>query len=461
MNARLTCPPIFAMQTRPMKTRFSSLFALSLGLVFSAQALADHPEPQMSWLDNGTIRLGVDLQLGGAITWLSRSGDTTNLINSFDWGRQVQMSYYAGPVPYIVGEKRPSKYWEGLGWNPIQVGDAFGHRSRLLEQRNDGRALYVKCIPMQWPLEDVPGDCTFESWLELEGAAVHARCRLVDARSDRTPYPARTQELPAVYTNGPWHRIVSYTGVKPFTNDAVTQVEAKPPPHWTAWDATECWSALVDAEGRGLGVWNPGCVRFVGGFNGRPGVGGPKDNSCGYLAPQRWEILDHNITHEYRYDLVLGSVEEIRAYVYRQPRPAFPAWRFTNDRQGWHYERASDTGWPIHEALAVQLTQDDPALISPRFVAAAESTPVLIVDAAFENMTAPQAQIFWSTLETPGFAQERSARFTANPDGAFHEYRVRLADSSAYRGTITQLRFDPADKAGGAVRVRAIRFAAE
>src|SRR4051812_49366525 len=28
-------------------------------------------EPRMSWLDNGTIRLGVDLELGGAITWLS------------------------------------------------------------------------------------------------------------------------------------------------------------------------------------------------------------------------------------------------------------------------------------------------------------------------------------------------------------------------------------------------------
>ncbi|MEI9898227.1 MAG: hypothetical protein WDN28_31320 [Chthoniobacter sp.] len=228
------------MKTKPSpRAGLSLLLAVLLGSPPTGRALADRPEPQMSWLDDGVIRLGVDLEIGGAITWLSRSGDTTNLINSYDWGRQVQMSYYAGPVPFISGAKHPAKYWEGLGWNPIQVGDAYGHRSRLLEQRNDGHSLYVKCIPMQWPLEDVPGECTFESWLELEGPVVHARCRLVNARSDRTLYPARTQELPAVYTNGPWHRIISYTGARPFAHDATTQLEARPPPHWDSWNATE------------------------------------------------------------------------------------------------------------------------------------------------------------------------------------------------------------------------------
>ncbi|MEI9898228.1 MAG: hypothetical protein WDN28_31325 [Chthoniobacter sp.] len=217
----------------------------------------------------------------------------------------------------------------------------------------------------------------------------------------------------------------------------------------------------MDEAGNGLGVWNPGCVRFIGGFNGRPGAGGPKDNPCGYLAPERIEILDHDITHEYRYDLVLGTVEEIRAHAYRQPRPAAPAWRFTSDRQGWHYERATDTGWPIRDALAVQLTQDDPAIVSPRFVLPAEAAPVLVIEAAFENVAAPHAQVFWSALDQPGFAEARSVRFQGNSDGAFHEYRLRLVASAAYRGAISQLRFDPADQAGGTVRIRAIHFAEE
>jgi hypothetical protein len=371
------------------------------------------------------------------------------------------MSYYSGPVPFVVGTKRPAKAWAGLGWNPIQVGDCYGHRSRMLEHGNDGRSMYVKCVPMQWPLEDVAGECTFESWLELEGPVVHARCRLVNARGDRTLYPARGQELPAVYTNGPWHRIISYLGDKPFTNDSVANVKENPPPRWNTWDATENWSALVDDAGWGLGVWNPGCVRFGGGFNGKPGAGGPKDDPCGYLAPNRDEILDYNITHEFRYDLVLGTVPEIRAHVYRQPRPGVPAWRFVDGREGWHYEHATDPGWPIHGELAVQLTQDDPQIISPQFVVRAEAATVLVIEAAFENVAAPRAQLFWASVGRPDFDGKHSLRFEGLSDGAFHEYRIPLTKLPGYQGAITQVRFDPADHAGGTVRLRAIRFTTE
>ena len=110
----------------------------------------------MSYLDNGTLKVGVDLDLGGAITYLSPSGRDLNLINSYDWGRQVQMSHYSGPVPFVKDGKEPKKEWAGLGWNPIQSGDCHGKRSKVLEHGNDGKVLHVKCIPMQWPMDDVP-----------------------------------------------------------------------------------------------------------------------------------------------------------------------------------------------------------------------------------------------------------------------------------------------------------------
>ena len=93
------------------------------------------------------------------------------MINSWDWGRQVQMSYYSGPVPFCR-RASAAPNWAGLGWNPIQAGDDFGHGSKDVEHSNDGKTLYVKCVPMQWPLDDVPGECTFESWLTLEGPVV-------------------------------------------------------------------------------------------------------------------------------------------------------------------------------------------------------------------------------------------------------------------------------------------------
>jgi hypothetical protein len=48
-------------------------------------------------LDNGVIKVGVDTTYGSAITYLSQSGSTTNLVNDNDHGRQIQQSYYSGP----------------------------------------------------------------------------------------------------------------------------------------------------------------------------------------------------------------------------------------------------------------------------------------------------------------------------------------------------------------------------
>ena len=105
----------------------------------------------MSYLDNGSVRIGVDLSLGGSITYLSDSKKECNLINSYDRGRQIQMSFYSGPVPYKPNGKEPLKIWLPIGWNPIQTGDVFGNRSKILEHSNDGSEIYVKCRPMHWP----------------------------------------------------------------------------------------------------------------------------------------------------------------------------------------------------------------------------------------------------------------------------------------------------------------------
>ena len=102
----------------------------------------------MEYIENDFVKLGVDLRLGGAITVLiDKQRDDRNLINSHDWGRQVQMSFYSGPNPFIPPNgKQPSETWAKLGWNPIQSGDTGGNRSETLESSNDGESIYVKCV---------------------------------------------------------------------------------------------------------------------------------------------------------------------------------------------------------------------------------------------------------------------------------------------------------------------------
>jgi hypothetical protein len=432
------------------------LLAVSLlGPVLSAGAAA--PEARMSWLENGEIKLGVDLSLGGSITWLS-GADGVNRVNNFDHGRQIQLSYFSGPAPFETSEQKPSEHWRHLGWNPIQSGDDFRNGSKVVEHRNDGRSIYVKCLPLQWPLDRVPGECFFESWLELESSVLKARARLTMARSDRTQYSARLQELPALYANAAYHRVVSYSGARPHSGEAAGLMPASLTEHpWTFWIGTEQWSALLDEKDEGLGLITPGRYWFTGGFAGRPGGNDTHATDTGYLAGQALEILDHNAVHQFRYEVVVGSLTEIRARAATHAAQAPPFWRFTNDRQGWHYRDARDSGWPIAGGLEVLPDGADPQLISPIFFWEAEEAPELVMEAAFATGE-PRATLYWRRLGEPGPGPKDHLVFPVPEGDGFHQFVVPLGECPSYRGPIVQLRLDPVSegRAKAKVRIRSI-----
>ena len=416
----------------------------------------ERPISGVSYLSNGVIKVGVDLDLGGAITYLSKADNDVNLVNSFDWGRQIQMSHYSGPVPFAPNGKQPKPVWTGLGWNPVQSGDVFGHRARVLAHANDGKTMHTKCIPMQWPLDNEPGECTFETWISLRGNVVNVSARVLNARIDKTQYKGRDQELPAVYTNGPWCRLVTYTGDKPFANDKTSDMPAVFP--WTGWQATENWTALVDKNGFGLGVVSPGNPRTIGGFAGKPGAGGPKDSPTGYIAPLFREILDHNIDYRYSYHLIVGTLDEIRAKaITLTPHNALPDYTFTSDRQHWTYANAVDTGWPIRGELNVKTDAANPQILGPDTFWDAAKAPKLYIQAAFQTGE-NTARIFWKRLDQKAFTRSKMVMFKVVSDDKMRVYEVNLANSPEYKGCITGLRFDPANggKAGSYVRIKYI-----
>src|SRR3712207_5206989 len=104
-----------------------------------ALALAAPPAAgTTSSLDNGVIKVGVDLDRGGAIGFLADAKTGENVINVHDLGRWVGPSYYAGPRPF--GTPHPA--WKDWPWNPVSAGDVYGHPSALVETTNDGTTLY-------------------------------------------------------------------------------------------------------------------------------------------------------------------------------------------------------------------------------------------------------------------------------------------------------------------------------
>ncbi|MBX3239614.1 MAG: hypothetical protein KIT80_20190 [Chitinophagaceae bacterium] len=398
---------------------------------------------QMSFIENEYIKVGIDLNLGGAITYLADPEKGENLINNADWGRQVQMSFYSGPVPYEPDGKKSHPSWTFIGWNPIQSGDVAGHKSRVLDHKNTGKTLYVKSIPMHWPLDSIPGECVYECWLSLDKNAVKITSRIVNNRPDKTQYPARGQELPAVYTNAPWHKLITYQGDRPFTNDTLSQIKNfnstnTPDIQWAYWQATESWAANVDKNNYGLGVWNSGVQQFSGGYYGDSlFVGGSHDGPTAYIAPIGMEILDHNITYDYHYTLILGTLDEIRNYVYKNHSSTLPRFDFKKDRQQWYYQHTTDTGWPIKKELVVRL-QKDAAMTGPITFWKAADAPVLKITAAYPDGV-KKAKIYWRSFRGD-FSEQQSMEFDVTGDGKLRTYTVPLRQSSEYKGALTALK---------------------
>jgi len=413
----------------------------------------------MSSLDNGVIRIGVDLEMGGVITYLSRSSDSRNVINVHDFGREVQQSYYSGPTPF--GVSHPA--FPNWSWNPIGAGDIYANPSRVVASSNDGTTIYVRAIPMQWALDQVPGECFFETWITLDGNAASLRYRLTNHREDLARYRPFSQELPAVFTIGKLYRAFTYDGPAPFTDGPIRELPFVPG-HWRTYRPTENWMALVDRSGWGLGVFSEEVYRFVAGFWGEPDTGGPEDDPTGYVAPAREEILDHNITYNYSASLILGTLSEIRAYAVAhrraesRPDHHFALNHFQEDRQHFVYVNAEDGGLPIRGGLRVNLDRPNPQILLPESRWEADALPILYVTAAFRTHDA-SATISWA-MPGEGFTETRRVSFTVVPDGVLRTYVVSLAGAPGYTGTIARLRLDPGEGGipGDSVTIASISF---
>ena len=448
-----------------LKALFHQLLVLGCVLGFSRLSCvgdaASLPRPKMTFLDNGQVRIGMDLTLGGAVTFISSQDHPGNIINSADLGRQIQMSHYSGPWPFEVGNKKPHPSWAGLGWNPIQTGDFHGNPSQVVEQRNNGKEIYIKCIPMQWPLENVPGDCLFETWTTLEGPVIHMRFRCTNQREDKTQYRPCPQELPAVYTISKLSRLMAYTGDRPFTRGELTHVtnDWRKPWPWTRFIASEGWAALVDDNSWGLGVFKADGGEFHGGIYGTGRSEDPKHSSTAYVAPIHVEMFDHNIVYEHRTEFMVGKLEDIRQRFNRMAAKTPPVWRFQHDRQHWTLRGATDQGFPLDGEWRITLGDRKPRLESGIRFWRAEDARSMKMRLAYRGQVT-SVRVFWRRLSDEGFDDRRSLTVPLNADGQMHTYQVDFAGSPDYKGLLSGLAIETVaePQPGAVLTLRTIEF---
>ena len=279
----------------------------------------DNAAPKELVADNGKITVKFDLTRGGAISWVSFSGSERNLVNIADEGRYIQQSYYAGKSLDRKSEGQ-SAHWSPWPWNPIQVGDAFGNRAKILDYKEDKDSLYVKCIPMQWDMNNRAAEAEMEQWTFLDGNVLRIRNRLTCHRTD-TIYGdsiSRDQELPAVYPISALKNLYTYRGNQSFTNAPVKQLEVVnlSSGFWGRYaDISEHWMAFTDDTNLGMAVYNPRCRKFLAGMSGKAG-GESHDGSTSYIAPVKKETLYKNSVYEYEYYIIIGSLKDIRNTIY-------------------------------------------------------------------------------------------------------------------------------------------------
>jgi len=277
-------------------------------------------------LKNGSLTLRQDLTRGGAIAYISWKGEDRNLVNIWDEGRYIQQSYYAGRSVNRQAEGQ-SPAWSPWPWNPIQVGDYARNRARILESKKlDKATSYVKCIPMQWDMDNHPAEAEMEQWTEMKGNVIHVRNRLTCHRTD-TIYGEGNengQEIPAVYPISSLNHLYAYLGKAPFTGGKVDTVEVKqlimgdPDHFWGVYkDVPEHWMAFVGNDGRGMAVYSPSASHFMAGrFDGRRD-GEAEDVGTSYIAPVRTNKMMKNSVVEFEYWLVLGNLKQMRKAIYK------------------------------------------------------------------------------------------------------------------------------------------------
>ncbi|MEN9884500.1 MAG: hypothetical protein RLZZ420_1717 [Bacteroidota bacterium] len=269
--------------------------------------------------DNGILTVKFDLTRGGAISWISKSGSLHSLVNIADEGRYIQQSYYAGKSLDRKADGQ-SPNWSPWTWNPIQVGDAFHNRARILDYKESKDTLYVKCIPMQWDMNNRPAEAEMEQWTFLQGNILKIRNRLTCHRTDQIYGDSlvRNQELPAVYPISALKNLYMYEGDKPFTNGPVKKLEVKnlSTGFWGRYEnVPENWMAFVDDAHYGMAVYNPICTMFLAGMAGVPDKDAT-DGSTSYIAPIRNEIIYKTSVYEYEYYILIGDLDAMRKQIY-------------------------------------------------------------------------------------------------------------------------------------------------
>lgn len=293
------------MNTMPIRPSFYFIIALNAFLLSCVNkklpTSSEEEIPSFRYIDNGTIRLGVDISAGGCIFYFAESDKKRNLLNHFDKGRFIQQSYYG---------KEDGSDWNGTPWrwNPIQGGGYKGEAAKILKQKISKDHLYISSRPKHWATGDDVEEATMEERISLNGKVAHIQYTFT--YTGTITHPAVPQELPAVFVDAALKNLVFYDGDTPWSNKELRSVV----PGWPneGQRTTEHWAAYIDDSGWGVGVYTPGTEELTTYRYEGDGMQGATGSSCSYFAPIRIFSVEPGMVFKYDIYITIGQIDEIR-----------------------------------------------------------------------------------------------------------------------------------------------------
>ena len=266
--------------------------------------------PREVFLERDGVRLGVTLEMGGAIaSLLDRRAPAgyTNLLNRFDTGRLVQQSYYGcDEPPYEPGEFMDSPW----PYNPVQGGDKGGNRSRVIDVRCEDGEICVKAQPYDWGhVGSITPSYMENRYRFLDDGVICVDNRFTDFSGLR--HRARAQELPAFYVVSALDVFTwEDAGVRRSRDDLIFWPLAKDQ-NFPLTDPAHAFCMWHDKSGYGVGLAVPAAEQYYAGRHAYNGSRDPMSGATNYVAPLKTVRLRSFEPFSYRYLLAVGDLETV------------------------------------------------------------------------------------------------------------------------------------------------------
>jgi len=359
--------------------------------------ILDSPQPSdlRPFIQNERVRVAIDLAVGGVVREVTDLQVGENMINCLvkdgkrDTGRDDQIAIYGLPDANQGWTTGGSQLHDNIGYNPVQGGDVLLNRSPILAFGKTNNMLYCKTRPLQWGLNNVPGDYIIEQWIQLQGNIVRRHVRITGNRPETGSQfydHARQQELPCTYTSGSFYQYYVVQGT-PYTNAPLVKVNDIPNLDGSGKtlnqyddsmgqiaplnvDASEPWIAAVrPQDNRGIALHTPFSNEFKVGLFNSVGWGPPEALNAGYIANGLKLTLDRNGVYEFDFNMVVGSLNEIRNTINSLPQSETkPHYVFAGQskRHGFSYQKGYDQGYPVGDELSITPKNRRFSFTSPR-----------------------------------------------------------------------------------------------